>query len=100
MSIRKPVIRKPKTPKIKKPLISKRKQIVKKLPTISMGRIKTKVSSTKPTLHKKTSSKIPRGTCYIKENCKGAISRKVTKTQCRNEGGKSWKKAGDPCEKL
>lgn len=100
VSIRKPIIRKPKTPKIKKPLISKRKRIVKKLPTLSMGRVKTQVPNTKPALHKKTNSKIPRGTCYVEENCKGVISRKVTKTQCRNEGGKSWKKVGGPCEKL
>ncbi|MCV0410257.1 hypothetical protein [Nitrosopumilus sp.] len=100
MSIRKPVIRKPKTPKIKKPLISKRKKIVKKLPTLSIGRVKTKVSNKKSVLHKKTNSKIPRGTCYAEENCKGVILRKVTKTQCRNEGGKSWKKAGGTCEKL
>jgi len=100
VSIRKPVIRKPKTPKIKKPLISKRKRIVKKISTLSIGRVKTKTPSTKLSTHKKTSSKIPRGICYLEKNCKGIISRKMTKTQCRNQGGKSWKKAGGTCEKL
>jgi hypothetical protein len=40
------------------------------------------------------------GTCYLEENCKGILSRKLTKTQCRDQGGKSWKKAGGLCEKL
>lgn len=92
MSIRKPTLRKPKTPKIKKPLVSKRKRIVKRLPTLSMGRVKTKVPSTKLPTRKKTHSKPPTGTCYLEKNCKGVLSRKLTKIQCRDQGGKSWKK--------
>jgi len=100
MSIRKPTLRRPKVPKIKKSLTSKRKRVVKKLPTMSMGRVKTKVTSKKIHTHKKTNSKTPLGTCYIEKNCKGVLSRKVTKTQCRDQGGKSWKKIGGLCEKL
>lgn len=100
MSIRKPIIRKPKSPKIKKPLISKRKRIVKKLPTLSKIKIKTKVPSTKLPTKKKPKSKTTMGTCYIEKNCKGVMFRKVTKTQCRDQGGKSWKKVGGMCEKL
>lgn len=98
MSIQKP-IRKPKIPKIKKPLISKRKRIVKKTPTLSVGRIKTKTVHKKHITHRKP-VKINVGTCYLEENCKGVISKKVTKTQCRRQGGKSWKKKGGKCEKL
>lgn len=98
MSIRKPVIRKPKVPKIKKPLVSKRKRIVKKSPSLSLGRIKT--TTKKPVTHKKTNSKASVGTCYRKTNCKGVLSRKVTKFQCRSEGGRSWKKTNGTCEKI
>ncbi|AJW71449.1 hypothetical protein [Nitrosopumilus adriaticus] len=100
MSIRKPVIRKPKVPKIKKPLISKRKRIVKKSPSLSLGRVKTKITPKKPVLHKKTTTKTALGTCYVEKNCKGVIARKVTKAQCKSQGGKSWKKSGGTCEKL
>ncbi|MCV0431192.1 hypothetical protein [Nitrosopumilus sp.] len=99
MSIRKPVIRKPKVPKIKKPLISKRKRIVKKSPSLALGRIKSTINPTKPLKSKKT-TKTPLGTCYLEKDCKGVLSRKVTKTQCRSKGGKSWKKVGGLCEKL
>ncbi|MCV0401812.1 MAG: hypothetical protein K5777_07540 [Nitrosopumilus sp.] len=99
MSIQRPVIRKPKTPKIKKPLISKRKRIVKKAPTLSVGRIKTKTSQKKHITHKKPTKTIV-GTCYLEENCKGVISRKITKSQCKRQGGKSWKKVSGNCEKL
>ena len=99
MSIRKPNLRKPKVPKIKKPLISKRKRIVKKSSTLSMGRVKTKIPSTKLSKHKKI-TKTPLGTCYIENNCVGILARKISKTQCRTYGGKSWKKAGGKCEKL
>jgi len=98
MSIQRP-IRKPKIPKIKKPLISKRKRIVKKAPTLSVGRIKTKTVNKKHITHKKP-TKIAVGTCYLEENCKGVTSRKVTKTQCKRQGGKSWKKTGGKCEKI
>ncbi|AJM92305.1 MULTISPECIES: hypothetical protein [Nitrosopumilus] len=98
MSIRKPVIRKPKVPKIKKPLISKRKGVVKKKPTLSMGRITAKTQ--KPSNLGKKSTTRTLGTCYREENCKGVLYRKITKTQCRREGGKSWRKIGGPCEKL
>lgn len=100
MSIRKPVIRKPKVPKIKKPLISKRKKIVKKTTSLSLGRIKTKITPTKPTIRKKTTTKTPLGTCYLEKNCKGVLSKRVTKVQCKNQGGKSWKKPGGSCEIL
>lgn len=96
MSIRKPVIRKPKVPKIKKPLISKRKRIVKQKPTLSAGRIATKTQ--KKPLHG-TKTRIL-GTCYLEKNCKCVLSRKVTKIQCRHDGGKSWRKIGGACEKL
>lgn len=96
MSIRKPVIRKPKVPKIKKPLISKRKRIVKQKPTLSTGRITVKTQ--KKPLHG-TKTRIL-GTCYLEKNCKGVLSRKMTKTQCKREGGKSWRKIGGSCEKL
>ena len=99
MSIRKPVIRKPKVPKIKKPLVSKRKRIVKKSPSLSLGRIKTTVSAKKVIKHKKT-TKTPIGTCYLEKNCRNVLSRKITKTQCRRQGGKSWKKADGMCEKV
>ena len=99
MSIRKPIIRKPKVPKIKKPLVSKRKRIVKISPSLSLGRIKTTVSAKKTIKHKKT-TKTPIGTCYRETNCKGILSRKVTKTQCRSKGGKSWKEADGICKKL
>ncbi|AFS82219.1 hypothetical protein [Candidatus Nitrosopumilus sediminis] len=98
MSIQRPTIRKPKIPKIKKPLISKRKRIVKKAPTLSVGRIKTKTSHKKHITHKKHTTIV--GTCYLEENCKGVISRKITKSQCKRQGGKSWKKVGGKCEKL
>ena len=98
MSIQRP-IRKPKIPKIKKPLISKRKRIVKKAPTLSVGRIKTKAVHKKHITHKKP-TKISVGTCYLEENCKGVTSRKVTKAQCKRQGGKSWKKTGGKCEKV
>ncbi|KAF6246440.1 hypothetical protein C6990_07980 [Nitrosopumilus sp. b3] len=100
MSIRKPVIRKPKVPKIKKPLISKRKRIVKKTPSLSLGRVKSTNTSKKSVLHKKTTTKTPLGTCYLENCCKGVLARKVTKSQCKRQGGKSWKKAGGKCEKL
>jgi len=100
MSIRKPVVRKPKVPKIKKPLISKRKRIVKKSLSLSLGRIKSTSNTRKQVIRKKTSTKTTLGTCYIEKNCKGVLSRKTTKTQCRIQGGKSWKKAGGPCETL
>ena len=100
MSIRKPVIRKPKVPKIKKPLISKRKRIVKKSPSLSLGRVKTTITTKKLVLRKKSTTKTPMGTCYLEKNCKGVLARKVTKTQCKNQGGKSWKKTGGLCEKL
>ncbi|MFB5620774.1 MAG: hypothetical protein ACE5RC_06560, partial [Nitrosopumilus sp.] len=93
MSIQRPTIRKPKIPKIKKPLISKRKRIVKKASTLSVGRIKTKTSHKKHITHKKHTKTIV-GTCYLEENCKGVISRKITKSQCKRQGGKSWKKVG------
>ena len=99
MSIQRPTIRKPKMPKIKKPLISKRKRIVKKSPTLSTGRIKTKTPQKKHITHKKP-TKLIVGTCYLEENCKGVISRKVTKAQCKRQGGKSWKKTGGKCEKI
>lgn len=99
MSIRRPKIRKPKIPKIKKPLISKRKRVVKKLPTLSTAKISTKTSQKKHITHKKT-TKTPVGTCYLEKNCKDVLSRKVTKTECRHQGGKSWKKTGCSCEKL
>lgn len=99
MSIRRPKIRKPKIPKIKKPLISKRKRIVKKLPTLSTDRISTKTPQKKHISHKKT-TKTPVGTCYLEKNCKEVLSRKVTKTECRRQGGKSWKKTNGLCEKL
>ena len=98
MSIQRP-IRKPEISKIKKPLISKRKRIVKKAPTLSVRKIKTKTVHKKHITHKKP-TKIAVGTCYLEENCKGVISRKVTKTQCKRQGGKSWKKTGGKCEKL
>lgn len=98
MSLRKPSIRKPKIPKIKKPLISKRKRI-KKISRLSVDKIKTK-SKPKPHIHKKTHSKVSLGTCYIEKNCKGVLSRKISKTQCWKIGGKSWKKTGGSCEKL
>lgn len=98
MSIQRP-IRKPKIPKIKKPLIAKRKRIVKKAHILSVGKIKTKMVHKKHVTHKKP-TKIPVGTCYLEENCKGVTSRKVTKTQCKRQGGKSWKKTGGKCEKL
>lgn len=97
MSIRKPVIRKPRVPKIKKPLISKRKRIVKAKPTLSTGRITAKTPK-KP--HHGTKTTRTLGTCYLEKNCRGVLSRKVTKTQCRREGGKSWRKIGGSCEKL
>ncbi|MGY5150088.1 MAG: hypothetical protein ACW9W3_08485 [Candidatus Nitrosopumilus sp. bin_68KS] len=99
MSIRKPIIKRPKVPKIKKPLISKRKRIVKKTPSFSLGRIKSTITTKKPDMRKKT-TKTPLGTCYLENNCKGVLARKVTKAQCKNQGGKSWKKAGGMCEKL
>lgn len=106
MSVRKPVIKKPripkikkpKAPKIKKPLISKRKRIMKKTPTLSLGRITTKTP--KPLLSHKKPSRTLLGTCYLEANCKGVLSRKVTKTQCKRDGGKSWRKIGGSCEKL
>lgn len=100
MSIRKPVIKKPKVPKIKKPLISKRKRIVKKHSSLSLGRIKTTISAKKPVVRKKTNSKASLGTCYRETNCKGVLSRKVTKFQCRSKDGKSWKKTNGMCEKI
>lgn len=100
MSIRKPTLRRPKSPKIKKTLTSKRKRIIKKLPTISRSKVKTTIPSTKLSTHKKTHSKTPMGTCYLEKNCNGVLARKLTKTQCRDQGGKSWKKAGGLCEKL
>lgn len=101
MSVRKPVIKKPrvpkikkpKAPKIKKPLISKRNRIVKKKPTLSLGRLTAK--TTKPSLFHKKIPRTPLGTCYLEENCKGVLSRKITKTQCKREGGKSWRKIGE-----
>ena len=99
MSIRRPKIKKPKIPKIKKPLITKRKRIVKKLPTLSVGRINTKTSHKKHITHKKT-VKTHVGTCYLEQDCKGVLAKKVTKTECRRQGGKSWKKIGGACEKL
>ncbi|QLH07370.1 hypothetical protein [Nitrosopumilus ureiphilus] len=100
MSIRKPVIRKPKIPKIKKPLISKRKRVIKKSPSLSLGRIKTTLTSKKPIIRKKISPKKHLGTCYLEKNCKGVLSKKVTKTHCKSQGGKSWKKSGGTCEIL
>jgi len=100
MSTRKPIIKKPKTPKIKKPLISKRKHVVKKTTTLSLGRIKSTMDIKKPNMRKKTSTKNDIGTCYLEKNCKNVLSRKVTKTQCRSQGGKSWKKSGEICERL
>jgi len=35
---------------------------------------------------------------YRETNCK-VLSRRVTKAQCRSEGGKSWKKTNGMCEK-
>lgn len=99
MSTRKPIIRKPKTPKIKKPLISKRKH-VKKTTTLSLGRINSTIDAKKSNIRKKTSTKSHIGTCYVEKNCKNILSRRVTKIQCRGQGGKSWKKSGGICELL
>jgi hypothetical protein len=38
--------------------------------------------------------------CYRETNCKGVLFRKVTKSQCRSEGGKSWKKTNGIGEKI
>lgn len=95
MSIRKPVIRKPKIPKIRKPLISKRKRPSKKT-NLSIEKIPTRKKHT--TIKKTTKTTL--GTCYLENNCKGVISRKITKSSCRLEGGKSWRKTGGQCEKL
>ena len=99
MSIQRPTVRRPRIPKIKKPLVTKRKRIVKKSATLSMGRVKTKIPSTKISKTKKH-SKTPLGTCYVEKNCVGVLAKKVSKTQCRTFGGKSWKKSGGNCEKL
>jgi hypothetical protein len=39
-------------------------------------------------------------TDYLEKNCKKILSRKITKTQWRNQGGKSRKKAGGMYKKL
>ena len=99
MSIQKPSVRRPRIPKIKKPSISKRKRLVKKQTTLSMRKTKPKIPNTKTTKRKKP-PKTVLGTCYVEKNCVGVLARKVSKTQCRVSGGKSWKKFGGKCEKL
>ncbi len=98
--MRRPRIKGPRIPKIKKPSTLKRKRIVKKLPTISKKSIQPKLSSKKSIPKKKVTRKIIVGTCYSKKDCKGVLSKKVTKTQCRDIGGKSWKKIDGSCEIL
>lgn len=98
MSIRRPTVRRPKIPKIKKPSISKKKKIIKKLPTL--GKKKTRIKTTKPSVKKKTNRKAPVGTCYLQENCKKVLVKRVTKLECRKQGGKSWRKESGSCENL
>lgn len=100
MSIRRPKLKKPSIPRIKKPLISKRKRIVKKISSLGKKNVQPKNSKVKHPTKKRTRHKIILGTCYFNQNCKGVLSRKITKTNCKKIGGKSWKKIEGACENL
>ena len=100
MSVRRPKLKKPNIPRIKKPSISKRKRVVKKISSLAKKNAQPKTSKVKHLTKKKTRHKIVLGTCYINKNCKGVLSRKVTKTHCKKIGGKSWKKIEGTCENL
>lgn len=97
MSIQRPTINRP---QITKPSISKRKRLTNNLPSLSKKKIKAKITTIKPSIHKKITRKDPVGICYAQNNCKEILSKKMTKMQCRKLGGKSWKKAKGTCENL
>ena len=100
MSVRRPTVKRPGIPKITRPSISKRKRLVSKTPSLSKKRIIAKTTSTKH-VTKKSSRKISLGTCYLQTDCSKVLTRKVTRQQCKKQGGKSWKKTGGgACEKL
>lgn len=100
MSIPRPRIPRPSNPKIKKPSILKRKRIVKKLPSITKKTVQPRISSTKSITKKRVTRKPILGNCFINKNCKGILARKVSKSQCRDLGGKSWKKTDGHCQNL
>lgn len=98
MSVRRPMP-KPRIPKLKKPSISKRKRLTSKSPTLTKKKA-TVIKTTKPTVHKKSTRRTVLGTCYLQKNCKGVLSRQISKSVCKTKGGKSWKKTGGTCENL
>jgi hypothetical protein len=81
-------------PEINKPVLSRSKRLFSdnmSQPDLSKTRRirPTKIISTK---------KKPLGTCFKETNCKTPFLNNVTKKQCKDAGGKSWK--NKDCENL
>jgi hypothetical protein len=80
-------------PEINRPVLSRSKRLISDDISPDLSKIYRE-----PGTKKISSTKEPLGICYKKIDCKIPFLENVTKRQCKDAGGKSWK--GKECKNL